>query len=101
MIGAMTGLWGHWANLGYGVCDQTVGNVLQRHGLSPAPERKRTTSWPAFIRTHLALLAGTEFFTAEVLHITRADNLLRAIFYPPSEPPGVHAGITVYADERP
>ena len=67
MIGAMTGLWGHWANLGYGVCDQTVGNVLQRHGLSPAPERKRTTSWPAFIRTHLALLAGTDFFTAEVL----------------------------------
>jgi putative transposase len=25
------------------------------------------TTWPAFIRTHLALLAGTDFFTAEVL----------------------------------
>jgi hypothetical protein len=55
------------ANLGYRVCDQTVGNVLQRHGLPPAPERKRTTTWSAFIRTHLALLAGTDFFTAEVL----------------------------------
>jgi putative transposase len=33
----------------------------------PAPERKRTTTWPVFIRTHLALLAGTDFFTAEVL----------------------------------
>jgi hypothetical protein len=44
------------ANLGYKVCDQTVGNVLQRHGLPPAPERKRTTPWPAFIRIHLALL---------------------------------------------
>jgi putative transposase len=43
------------------------GNVLQRHGLPPAPERKRTTTWSAFIRTHLALLAGTDFFTAEVL----------------------------------
>src|SRR5262245_26009600 len=58
---------GALANLGYKVCDQTIGNVLQRHGLLPAPERKRTTTWPAFIRTHLALLAGTDFFTAEVL----------------------------------
>src|SRR5215475_5535819 len=47
---------GALANLGYRVCDQTVGNILQRHGLPP--ERKRTTTWSAFIRTHLALLAG-------------------------------------------
>src|SRR5438445_5693981 len=58
---------GALANLEYKVCDQTVGNVLQRHGLPPAPERKRTTTWPAFIRIHLALLVGTDFFTAEVL----------------------------------
>jgi hypothetical protein len=37
------------------------------YALPPAPERKRTTTWAAFIRTHLALLAGTDFFTAEVL----------------------------------
>jgi putative transposase len=55
---------GALANLGYKISDQTVGNVLQRHAPSPAPERKRTTTWPAFIRTHLALLAGTDFFTA-------------------------------------
>src|SRR3979490_1822669 len=58
---------GALANLGYNVCDQTVGNVLQRHALPPAPERKRTTTGAAFIRIHLALLAGTDFFTAEVL----------------------------------
>jgi putative transposase len=51
---------GALANLGYEVCDQTVGNVLQRHGLPPAPERKRTTTWSAFIRTHLALLLGCD-----------------------------------------
>jgi Homeodomain-like domain len=33
---------GALANLGYQVCDQTVGNVLLRHGLPPAPERERT-----------------------------------------------------------
>jgi hypothetical protein len=65
--------WGYdWivgalANLGYVVCDQTVGKILRRHGLAPAPERKRTTTWPSFIRIHVALLAGTDFFTAEVL----------------------------------
>ena len=58
---------GALANLGYEISDQTVGNVLQRHALPPAPERKRTTTWPAFIRTHQALLAGTDFFTVEVL----------------------------------
>jgi len=42
---------GALANLGHKVCDQTVGNILQRYGLPPAPERKRTTTWPAFIRT--------------------------------------------------
>jgi transposase len=58
---------GALANLGHEISDQTVGNVLPRHGLPPAPERKRTTTWAAFIRTHLELLAGTDFFTAEVL----------------------------------
>ena len=58
---------GALANLGYMISDRTVGNVLQRHALPPAPERKRTSTWPVFIRTHLALLAGTDFFTTEVL----------------------------------
>src|SRR5438094_9474336 len=30
-------------NLGYGISDQTVGNILKRQGLLPAPERKKTT----------------------------------------------------------
>src|SRR3984893_32417 len=58
---------GALANLGHEVSDQTVGNVLRRHGLPPAPERKHTTTWAAFIRVHLAVLAGTDFFTVEVL----------------------------------
>ena len=46
--------------------DQTVGNVLERHGLPPGPERKKTTTWKEFIRTHLDVLAATDFFTTEV-----------------------------------
>jgi transposase InsO family protein len=57
---------GALANLGLTVSDQTVGNVLKRHGIAPAPERKTTTTWKEFIRTHLDVLVATDFFTAEV-----------------------------------
>jgi transposase InsO family protein len=57
---------GALANLGHTVSDQTVGNILKRHGLPPAPERKTTTTWKEFIRTHLDVLVATDFFTAEV-----------------------------------
>jgi transposase InsO family protein len=57
---------GALANLGHTVSDQTVGNILKRHGIPPAPERKTTTTWKEFIRTHLDVLVATDFFTAEV-----------------------------------
>jgi hypothetical protein len=59
-------LVGALANLGLTVSDQTVGNVLKRHGIAPAPERKTTTTWKEFIRTHMDVLVATDFFTAEV-----------------------------------
>ena len=90
---------GALANLGYEISDQTVGNVLQRHALPPAPERKRTTTWPAFIRTHLALLAGTDFFTAEVLTL-RGLVTYYVLFFIHLESRRVDiAGITVHPDE--
>src|ERR1700730_12223029 len=91
---------GALANLGYKVCDQTVGNVLQRHGLPPAPERKRTTTWPAFIRTHLALLAGTDFFTAEVLTL-RGLVTYYVLFFIHLESRGVDiGGVTGHPGQR-
>jgi transposase InsO family protein len=58
---------GAMGNLGYTISDQTVGNILQRHGIPPAQERKRKTTWTDFIRAHLSVLAGTDFFSVEVL----------------------------------
>jgi putative transposase len=90
---------GALANLGHKVCDQTVGNVLQRHGVPPAPERKRTTTWAAFIRTHLALLAGSDFFTAEVLTL-RGLVTYYVLFFIHVESRRVDiAGITVHPNE--
>ena len=59
IVGALT-------NVGHQVSDQTVGNILQRQGLGPAPERKRHTTWAEFIRRHKEVLWATDFFTTEV-----------------------------------
>jgi hypothetical protein len=63
---------------------------LRRHGLPPAPERKRTTTWAAFVRTHVALLTGTDFFTAEVLTLRGLVTYYVLFLHPSREPPGRH-----------
>jgi putative transposase len=60
IVGALT-------NLGHHLSDQTVGNILRRHGIAPAPKRSRTTSWKDFISAHMDVLTGADFFTVEVL----------------------------------
>jgi transposase InsO family protein len=54
-------------NLGYELSDESVGNILQRHGIPPAAPRKQTTTWNEFISSHLAVLSSTDFFSVEVL----------------------------------
>src|ERR1700737_2074590 len=91
---------GALANLGHEVSDQTVGNVLRRHGVPPAPARKQTTTWAAFIRAHLAVLAGTDFFTVEVLTL-RGLVTYYVLFFIHLESRKVDiAGITVHPNEQ-
>ena len=73
---------GALANLGYAVSDQTVGNILKRHGLAPAPERKKTTTWKEFIRTHLEPACGNGFFHRGSVDDLRTDDLLHPLFHP-------------------
>ena len=40
---------------------------MRRYKIAPAPERRCTTTWKEFIRSHLDVLAGADFFTVEVL----------------------------------
>jgi putative transposase len=54
-------------SLGHQLSHQTVGNILRRHGLSPAPKRKQAIFWKGFIRSPMEVLVGTDFFTVEVL----------------------------------
>ena len=57
---------GALSNLGHHVSDQTVGNVLRRHGVAPAPKRSQTYLWRDFIAAHMSVLSGIDFFTVEV-----------------------------------
>jgi hypothetical protein len=53
-------------NLGHIVAPNTVKNILKRHGIEPAPEREKRTSWKTFLKAHWDVMAATDFFTVEV-----------------------------------
>jgi hypothetical protein len=57
---------GALANLDYQISDQTVGNILKRHGIPPAPQRQKTMTWREFIRIHRDVLGATAFFSSEI-----------------------------------
>jgi transposase InsO family protein len=87
-------------HLGYTISDQIVGNILKRHGIPPAPERKKTTTWQEFIRTHLDVLVATDFFTTEVW---TAAGLVTyyVLFFIHLASRKIHvAGVTPHPDQR-
>jgi len=57
---------GALANVGYHISDKTVGNVLKAHGIEPAPDRQRQTTWATFLKAHWEVLAAIDFTTIEV-----------------------------------
>src|SRR5450432_902856 len=62
---------GALANLGREVSDQTVGNVLRRHGVPPAPERKHTTTWGGIHSGSLGGAGGDRLFHRGGPHAAR------------------------------
>ncbi len=57
---------GALSNVGYHICDSTIGNILKAHGIEPAPDRKRTGSWETFLKAHWDVMAAIDFTTVEV-----------------------------------
>ena len=55
------------ANRGQAVPNQTMGNILRGYGTQPAPRRSQNTTWRDLVASDLTVLAGTDFFTVEVL----------------------------------
>src|SRR6266704_170845 len=67
---------GAMGNLGHDISDQTVGNILRRFGIPPAPKRSQNTTWADFIRAHMAVLAGIDFLTVEVLTCAGSQHIM-------------------------
>jgi len=53
---------GALANLGHQIDKITVRNILRRHHLEPAPQRRQSgMSWAQFLKLHWEVLAATDF----------------------------------------
>ena len=91
---------GAMMNLGHRVSDQTVGNILRRHDIPPAPKRKHNTSWKDFIRAHMAVMVGTDFFTVEVLTL-KGLKTYYVLFFLHLESRRIYlAGVTRHPDQQ-
>jgi putative transposase len=62
-----TRIKGALMNLGHKVGRNTIKRILQERGIDPAPERGRRMPWATFIKAHLGVLVGMDFFTVEVV----------------------------------
>jgi transposase InsO family protein len=57
---------GALSNLGHVLAFKTIANILKEHGIEPAPERSRKTTWKEFITRHWEQIVASDFFTIEV-----------------------------------
>ncbi len=57
---------GALSNLGHEIARSTIAEMLRRHGIEPAPERSRKTTWKEFLTRHWELIVAADFFTVEV-----------------------------------
>jgi putative transposase len=57
---------GALSNLGHELARSTIAEMLKRHGMEPAPERIRKTTWKEFLTRHWELIVAADFFTVEV-----------------------------------
>ena len=58
--------WGYrriqvaWSNLGHHIARSTIADILQRHGMEPAPKRSRKTTGKEFLRRHWELIVAAD-----------------------------------------
>jgi len=57
---------GALSNLGHMLAFKSIGNILKKHGIEPAPERSRKTTWREFLTRHWDQIVASDFFTIEV-----------------------------------
>jgi putative transposase len=71
---------GALANVGHVLARNTIANILKRHGIEPAPERSRKTTWKEFLNRHWDQIVASDFFTVEVWTCTGLQRLVVLFF---------------------
>lgn len=61
-----TRIQGALANLDHEVSRGAIATIIREHGLEPAPDRIKKTTWTEFLKTHWEVLAATDFFTVDI-----------------------------------
>ena len=87
-------------SLGISVCPQTVANVLQEHGMDPAPLRKKRTRWRDFINRHRDVMWGADFFTTEIWSQGRLTTFYVLLFIEIATRKVVLGGITTNPNDQ-
>ena len=78
--------WGHrriqgaLSNLGHKLARSTIADILERHGIEPAPERSRKSTWKEFLTQHWDLIVAADFFTVEVWTTTGLQRFIVLFF---------------------
>jgi transposase InsO family protein len=60
---------GELLKLGYTISHETVGAILRRYGIPPAPERETSPSWRHLMTHYKNQLLACDFFTVETLFL--------------------------------
>ena len=71
---------GALSNLGHEIARSTIAEILDRHGIEPAGERSRKTTWKEFLSRHWDLIVAADFFTVEVW-TRRGLQRFRVLFF--------------------
>jgi putative transposase len=58
----------------------TIANILKKHGIEPAPDRIRKTTWKEFLSRHWELIVAADFFSRGV-DFTGPAALHRAVLH--------------------
>jgi hypothetical protein len=72
---------GALSNLGHEMARSTIAEILERHGIEPAPERSRKTTWKEFLSRQLGTDCGRGFLHRGSVDPAGAAAVHRAVLH--------------------
>jgi putative transposase len=87
---------GALSNLGHDLARSTIAQILARHGIEPAPERERKTTWKEFLERHWESIVAADFLTVEVWTCRRLRRFVVLFFIDLSTRKVEMAGIALW-----